>query len=171
MKKLFILLLLTGLIFVACNKESEDLKQSEDNSKVYTLEELMSDDFEYNDGKITVEGLCVHVCAHSGKKMFIVGKDPENKLQIFTSENLSSFDKNFEGSNLRVSGTLEEEKIDMKYIQEWEEELAKENSESPETCAFEDSMKKIDAFKSRISKSKKGYVSNYSMTGIEVKQI
>jgi hypothetical protein len=170
MKMIWIMLVLGAMFVVSCSKDEAKMPVEE---KVYTLEELSSDDFEYKDGEnVTVKGLCVHVCAHSGKKMFLSGTDPENKLQIFTSDKISAFEKKYEGSNLVVTGTLEAEKIDMDYINEWESELATEKDGSEEKlCEFEDSMKKVDAFKARVQKSKKGYISVYTMTGTEVKEI
>ena len=164
------MLILGAMFAVSCSKDSAKEPATE---KVYTLEELTSDDFEYKDGeKVTVKGLCVHICAHSGKKMFLSGTNPENKLQIFTSDNISAFDKKYEGSNLVVTGTLEAEKIDMDYIKQWESELAAEKDGSEEKlCEFEDGMKKVEAFKARVEKSKKGYISVYTMTGTEVKEI
>ncbi len=173
MKKILIMLIFGAMFVISCSKDSTEAAKTPVTEKVYTLEELSSDDFEYKDGeKVAVKGLCVHVCAHSGKKMFLSGTDPENKLQIFTSENISSFNKKFEGSNLVVSGTMEEEKIDMDYIKQWESELAAEKDGSEEKlCEFEDGMKKVEAFKARVQKSKKGYISIYTMAGTEVKEI
>jgi hypothetical protein len=175
MTKILILLIAGMFVFSSCSKDNSATEKPVDAEKVYAMDDLLSDDFEYKDGKVTIEGLCVHVCAHSGKKMFIVGDDPNNKLQIFTSDAISTFNKEFEGSKLRVSGTLEEEKIDMNYIKEWEAEIAAENagekSDEKAACAFEESMKKVDWYKKRIENSKKGYISNYTMTGVEVKQI
>lgn len=169
--KYLLMIIITGLLLLSsCSKDAAD-KAPVTDEKVYTIDELNSGDFEYKEGKITVSGLCVHVCAHSGKKMFITGKDPENKLQIFTSADISVFDKKYEGSNLQVTGTLEEEKIDMNYIKEWESEIAKEGSDGEKLCEFEESMKKINGMKDKVVKSKKGYISIYTMTGFEVKTI
>lgn len=169
MKKLLMIIISGLLLLSSCSKDAAE-KAPAKSEKVYTIDELNSGDFEYKEGKITVSGLCVYVCAHSGKKMFITGKDPENKLQIFTSADISVFDKNYEGSNLQVTGTLEEEKIDMNYIKEWESEIAKEG-EGEKSCEFEESMKKINIIKDKVVKSKKGYISKYTMTGFEVKTI
>ncbi len=171
MNKILVLLIAGMFAFNSCSKD-KTAEQPIDANKTYTMAELISDNFEFKAGeKVTVEGLCVHVCEHSGKKMFIVGDDPNNKLQIFSSDALGSFDKEFEGSKVRVSGTLEEEKIDMNYIKEWEAEIAAESKVEKESCEFETNMKKVDWYKHRVEKSKKGYVSNFTMTGLEVKAI
>ncbi|MBX3043295.1 MAG: hypothetical protein KIT33_14750 [Candidatus Kapabacteria bacterium] len=168
-----LLILIAGLVMMtACSSDKTDSAKNAGVDKVYTLEELLSDEFTNTGDKVTIEGLCIHVCAHSGKKMFLAGKDADNKLQIFTSDVISAFDKKYEGSTLRVVGTLEEEKIDMNYIKEWEEELAAEAAEVGEhACEFEDNMNRIDLLKDKIAKSKKGYISKYTMTGVEVKEM
>lgn len=159
------------IIVVACSNDKADNKNNETNEKVYTVEDLMSNDFEYKDGLITVKGLCVHICEHSGKKLFIVGNNPDNKLIIMSSDEIPVFDKKYEGNTLEISGTLEEERIDMNYLTEWEKELAEAKEIDEEACQFETNMKKINDYKERLANSKKGYVSYYSMIGKKIKSI
>lgn len=166
--------LFVSILFMsACSQDSADKAATVDQDKVYSLEELMNEDFTYTDGsKVIVEGLCVHVCSHSGKKMFLSGIDDGNKIQIMTSDAIGMFDKKYEGSKLRVTGTLEEERIDMNYIKEWESELVEETeADGGHSCSFEESMAKIDDLKQKVANSKKGYISRYTMTGLEVKEI
>lgn len=165
-----IIILLGGLLLLAaCSKSPENAKQKIETAKVFSVDEILNDNFEYNNQMIEIKGLCVHVCSHSGKKMFISGKSPEAKLQIFTSDKINSFDKKFEGSNLQVTGLLEEEKITAEDLDALEAET--EANKSSETCDFESEMKKIKDLKSRITKSKKGYISKYTMSGVKVKVI
>ena len=171
MYKLYAIVAIAALLIISCNKDASKTPEQTAEIKVLKLEDLAKDDFEYKSGDVTVEGLCVHVCAHSGKKMFIVGKDENNKLQIFTSEKIATFDKNLEGNNIQVTGTLEEERIDNKYIANMEAELAKENPESKGTCPTEEDMNKINDLKSKVANSKKGYISIYTMIGSKVKSI
>ncbi len=167
---MFITIILALVMLNSCTWEKTE-PQAQKN-QIYTVDDLMNEDFVYKVGdKVSVEGLCVHVCSHSGKKMFISGATPDNRLQIFTGDNIPSFDKKYEGSKVIVTGLLEEEKIDMAYINEWLAEIEKESSESTESCEFEESMKKVELLKAQVEKSKKGYVSKYTMTGIEVKEI
>ncbi|MDX9790726.1 MAG: hypothetical protein RBT61_07855, partial [Candidatus Kapabacteria bacterium] len=67
---------------------------------------------------------------------------------------------------------LEEEKIDMNYINQWETELAAEADEVGEhACEFEANMNKIEALKEKIAKSKKGYISKYTMNISSLKEL
>ena len=164
MKKTFILLFAVAFVLFACKQEEKPAEQV----KKVTLEEINSNKFEYKGGEVEVEGLVVHVCSHSGKKMFIAkAEDPEMKLQILTSEAISAFPKDLEGIKVKVVGTLEEEKLYMDYANKLEEELkaeAKEVKDDPDhACAFEESMKKVQNLKEKIQNSPKGYVSKFKM--------
>jgi hypothetical protein len=55
---------------------------------------------------IIVEGKVVHVCTETGKKMFIVGTDPDVRLFIAAGENISKFPMELLGSEVIVEGTI-----------------------------------------------------------------
>lgn len=169
MKKSLILILAIMFTLVACKKAENPAQEVQ---KV-TLEQINSGNFEYKGGDVEIEGLVAHVCAHSGKKMFIVNPDnPELKLQILTGDKISSFPKDLEGVKVSVIGTLEEEKLDMEYANKLEEELKAESKDDPEhSCEFEESMKKVQNLKEKIQNSPKGYVSKFKMTAKSFKKI
>lgn len=171
MKKILSLIALVAMFFVSCNQESNQPQKEESTVKILNVKDLNNDEFEYKSGEVTVEGLCVHVCSHSGKKMFIVGENENDKLQILTSDKISVFDKKLEGSKVVVSGTLEEEKVTADDIAQMEAELMKEDPKTGEMCATEEDMKDINDMKERIAKSKKGYISFYTLIGTKVKSI
>jgi len=55
---------------------------------------------------IVVEGKVVHVCTVSGKKLFIVGDDPDVRLFISAGENMPKFPMELLGSQVVVEGTI-----------------------------------------------------------------
>jgi len=57
--------------------------------------------------KISVEGKVVHVCMQSGKKMFIVGENPDIRLFITAGEDMPKFPTELLGSEIVVEGTIE----------------------------------------------------------------
>lgn len=68
----------------------------------------------YMGQKVQVEGLVVHVCKHGGKKMFLVGDDPEIRVKVDASDEVSVFSMDLEGSTVVVQGIvqpLEEEAV------------------------------------------------------------
>jgi hypothetical protein len=61
-----------------------------------------------NVGKeMEIQGLVVHVCKHGGKKLFIVGEDPEKRVKITASDKVSVFQPELEGSTIWVKGIVE----------------------------------------------------------------
>lgn len=55
---------------------------------------------------IVVEGKVVHVCTHSGKKLFIVGENPDVRLFIAAGEDMPKFPMELLGSNVVVEGLI-----------------------------------------------------------------
>jgi hypothetical protein len=62
---------------------------------------------QYMGQKIQIEGMVVHVCKHGGKKMFIVGDDPDVRVKIDASDEVSVFKTELEGSTVMVQGIVE----------------------------------------------------------------
>ena len=56
--------------------------------------------------KISVEGKVVHVCTHSGKKLFITGDNPDVMLYVQAGEEMPKFPMELLGSEVVVEGTL-----------------------------------------------------------------
>lgn len=55
---------------------------------------------------ISVEGKVVHVCAMSGKKLFITGENPDIRLYVQAGENMPKFPMELLGSKIVVEGTI-----------------------------------------------------------------
>ena len=60
----------------------------------------------YVNKNISVEGKVVHVCPHTGKKMFIVGDNPDIRLYIEAGEETPKFPMELLGSVITVEGNL-----------------------------------------------------------------
>ena len=61
------------------NKEAA-VKQEGESGSVVQFASLAENPDNYLGKTITVEGKVVHVCTHSGKKLFIVGENPDFRL-------------------------------------------------------------------------------------------
>jgi hypothetical protein len=55
---------------------------------------------------ILVEGKVIHVCMETGKKLFIVGENPDISLYIAAGENISKFPMELMGKNVVVEGVI-----------------------------------------------------------------
>ncbi len=68
---------------------------------------LVSNPSDYIGKNISVEGKVVHVCTHSGKKLFITGEDPNVKLYVQAGEEMPKFPAELLGSKIVVEGTID----------------------------------------------------------------
>ncbi len=114
---------------------------------------------------IYVSGTVDHVCKHGGKKVVIVSDDGEASLKIMAGDKISKFDKSIEGEVIHVLGTVKELRVDEAYLLNWEEEVkGHHKAEDPE---YKEDMAKIADLRKKIKESDKGYLSFFSMDGIE----
>ena len=66
----------------------------------------------YMDQKVEMEGMVVHVCKHGGKKMFIVGTNPDVRVKIDASDVVTVFEPELEGSTVVVQGIVHPMDVD-----------------------------------------------------------
>jgi hypothetical protein len=114
MKKLTILALISFLLLSATSLFAQDNMKTRQvsataNSQVVVITPEKFQDFAAeNVGKeVEIKGMVVHVCKHGGKKLFIVGNDPEMRVKITTSEKINVFEPELEGSTILVQGIIE----------------------------------------------------------------
>lgn len=111
MTKKIILVLLTVMISITAGTAfSQDVKKSGKAAKTMTIDPV---DFPDKAGdlvgqEVEIEGLVVHVCKHGGKKMFIIGENPDIRVKIDASDKVTVFNAELEGSTVHVRGIVEE---------------------------------------------------------------
>jgi len=126
MTRTFMAVVMVSLLLFSCksNKNNSDVAEIDINK----FDEVAPD---YVDKEVSMTGLAVHVCMHSGKKLHLVGDDQEKKIVVYTSEDLSSFPTDIEGKTVKVFGFIREEVITVETIQQWEAEMAAAEEEAP----------------------------------------
>ena len=101
---------LLSLLIVSCGTGdgSKKDKSTASGDAVVAIEfaQLMADPAQYSGKEIAVSGKVIHVCAHSGKKMFIVGDDPDIRLFVTIGEELPKVPMELLGSDVVVTGKL-----------------------------------------------------------------
>jgi hypothetical protein len=112
MRKLTLLALVSFLLVSASTLIAQDMKAKPVAVTSEITATVSPEKFqEYaaqNVGKeVEISGMVVHVCKHGGKKMFIVGDDPEKRVKITASEKVSVFEPELEGSVVLVQGVIE----------------------------------------------------------------
>lgn len=102
----FISLAFAGLIIASCGNKSGKVTTSTLNAENIQFASLVENPGNYIDKDIVVEGKVVHVCPHTGKKMFIVGENPDVMLYITAGENTPKFPMELLGSTISVEGHI-----------------------------------------------------------------
>ena len=51
------------------------------------VDNLLADAEKLTGGKVTVEGVCTHICRHGGRKIFLMGTDDTQVIRIEDGEN------------------------------------------------------------------------------------
>lgn len=170
------------LLFISCNAgNSEKEATTSTEIKIITVDELLSNADVYANKPVKIKGTVTHVCRHGGQRLFIIGNDPNQRLKITTGPKISEFEVELEGSEVAVSGTLDEERIDENYLNTWEQEvMEKPEDEHTEGMGVHDGnhvsnnqeeLDKINNFREKIKVSEKGYLSFYSISCDSLKEL
>ena len=114
MKKLTFLAILSFVMFSVSAlyaQESKKIVQASAavESKVTNITPERFQDFAQDNvgTAVEIEGMVVHVCKHGGKKLFIIGDDPDIRIKITASDKVNVFEPELEGSTIRVEGIIE----------------------------------------------------------------
>ncbi len=135
MIKKVLLFAVIAAFFASCSNTSGDKNtQIADNSNAepvaITIEEFLAAPDSYVGKQVQIEGTAVHVCRETGKRMFIIGQDPDERIQVKAGEAIPSFAVELEGSDVQVAGLVDELRIDEAYLTQWENEVKADNPES-----------------------------------------
>ena len=77
---------------------------------------------------VTIEGVCTHTCRHGARKIFLMGSDDMQTVRVESGE-LGSFDPQCVNRIVRVTGTLDEQRVDEAYLAAWEEQTKAQTGE------------------------------------------
>jgi hypothetical protein len=75
--------------------------------KVLKIDEFQDAAPELVGKQVEIQGMVVHVCAHGGKKMFLIGSNPDIRVKITASDKVNVFDSELQGSTVSVQGIVE----------------------------------------------------------------
>lgn len=123
--KRIVLLMLVPFFMVACNQKVSNEKETatEDKLVEVSINDLLENAGDYVGKTVLISGTVDHVCKHGGKKMFVFGENPEDRIKITTGKNIGSFEVELEGSKVNVQGIVNELKVDENYLTMREQEL------------------------------------------------
>ena len=87
-------------------KNASETQTSETQSSVMEVDNLLADAEKLTGGKVTVEGVCTHICRHGGRKIFLMGTDDTQVIRIEAGEKIGSFKPECVNNVVRVTGRL-----------------------------------------------------------------
>jgi hypothetical protein len=108
-KRFFSLLILAAIIPSCNNAGKKDVASTQvkvEGIEIVNFDTLVAHTENYVGRNIMVEGKVVHVCTESGKKLFIVGTNPDVRLYIQAGENMPKFPMDLLGSQVMVEGKI-----------------------------------------------------------------
>jgi len=182
MKSLSLTLML-AISLLACNqqnKKSQADTESNPAADTVSIHELTTHASDYVGKTVLFTGIADHVCKMDGKKMFLVGADPDDRIKVTPGGKLPPFKVELEGSTVEVEGIVKELKIDESYLATMEQGLQKTTGKQMGVeGAHEEGNKEMEqmeqanqlkALREQLEKSGKNHISIYSVEGMEVKE-
>lgn len=167
-KKVLGTLAIVALIYSCGTKQ----KKAENTIEKIKIEDLMANIDNYIDTDIAIGGIVNHVCAHGGKRLFLVSENSDVTIKVIPTEAFGVFNKELEGSSVYVYGIVKELRIDDAYINDLEKEMSEgveseathdgNHSGEEETTGIDSSqVQKIAEMRQEVAASGKGYISQY----------
>lgn len=171
-----------GIFFLeSCKSNSSKTTASEtrNTSQVLEVDKLLSEAGQLAGQTVEVEGICTHICAHGGGKIFLMGSDDTKNIRIEAGKEIGKFKPETVNNIVRVKGILVEDRIDEAYLTQWEEKVkaqtAEKHGKTEAGCTSEQkargeaatnsTQERIDNFRKRITerqeKEGKDYLSFY----------
>jgi hypothetical protein len=109
LRKFLSLVIISATISSCINsgkKEAASKNINSDRGERVEFAALIANPDNFVGKNIVIEGKVVHVCTETGKKMFIVGENPDVRLFVAAGENISKFPMELLGSEIRVEGVI-----------------------------------------------------------------
>ena len=112
---------------------------------------------------VTIEGVCTHTCRHGARKIFLMGSDDTQTVRVESGE-LGSFDPQCVNRIVRVTGTLDEQRVDEAYLAAWEEQTKAQTGERHGTTEAGCDAEKAARQETGKAAEGKDYLSFYYVT-------
>jgi len=172
-KNLFPILIVSIFFFASCNQGTDKAAENKSDTALLTVLTFDTSAYNYVDKPVIIEGTVLHTCKHGGKRMFMVDGTDSVRVEITAGQDIAKFEESLVGSRVRVFGILKEERIDEKYLNEWENELKKpeENHDAGihtgakghEDQGVQEKLDQINYYREQIKNSGTDHLSFYSI--------
>ncbi len=105
-KRIFSFVIIAAIVASCGTKSQKETASTTEAAAKVEFASLVENPDNYVGKSIIVEGKVVHVCTHSGKKLFIVGENPDITLFIAAGEDMPKFPLELMGSTVAVEGVI-----------------------------------------------------------------
>lgn len=122
MRKSLYLMTALALLLAGCGSDNGETDETAQAPMPVTIVEFNANAADFVDKTVVISGTVDHVCKHGGKRMFIMGDDPSDRVKIESGDKIAAFDVALEGSAVRVVAVGRVETIDAAYLDTWEAE-------------------------------------------------
>jgi len=175
-KKLFLLTLPCIFLLASCNQATKEAETKKADTATVAVLTFFDSAVNHVEKTIRIEGTVVHTCKHGGKRMFLVDGVDSIRVEITAGNNIPKFDESLIGSRVKVLGVLKEERVDAKYLNEWEAEVLKPaedhstglhtGAKGHEDKGKQEKLEEINSLRTDLKNSGKDHLSFYSVEAI-----
>lgn len=176
------LIIIALMAFSACNRGAKETTgENKSDTAILTVATFDTSAYNYVDKPVIIEGTVLHTCKHGGKRMFLVDGTDSIRVEITAGPEIAKFDDQLVGSRVRVFGILKEERIDEKYLNEWENEVKKpvENHDAGvhsgakghEDQSASDKLEQINSLREDLKNSSKDHLSFFSIEASKFEEL
>jgi hypothetical protein len=169
------------IFILSCNNAGKEEAAKSDTTPV-TVAGFLTVADSLVDKPVTIEGTVMHTCKHGGKRMFLVDNNNDSiMVEVTAGGTIAKFDEALIGSRVLVAGLLREERIDDKYLNEWEAEVMKPEetheagvhtgAKGHEDQGKQDKLDQINAYRAELKASGKDHLSNFSIEAVSYKEL
>lgn len=187
MLKNLALIILAVAFLASCAGDTSDQAAGSDDVAELTIAQLNTEAAHYAGKLVKVTGTVDHVCQHGGKRMFLMGADPSDRIKVECGDQ-PPFKPEYEGSDFTVTGTLIELRVDEDYLNNMAAEIqaeeheacpaeqqsqdATQQAEHDDHADHDDPLAQVKALRAKLSESGQDFLGYYHIecaTAREVK--
>lgn len=168
MKNVLMFLLAIGLLGACSGNSNKTAANTESEPEAISVDSFLAAASNLIGKEVVVKGKVDHVCKHGGKRVHLFSSCPAKNIQVESADTLVVFSPELEGSEIYVTGIVAEIKIDMAYVQDYEQKIQTLSTgsdsievEQKKGEGHHISLEKIEQWKKDIEASANGYISNY----------
>lgn len=170
MKSLNFLLIVFGMMLFSCSGNSgkgsagdAGIEGEEVVNNVVPVNDLLQDPESYVGKVVEVEGLVTHVCKHSGKRLHLTSPATNDMIRVEATGEIRQFERELEGSEVRVRGKVQKLVIDEEYLAKWENEMSK--GETHDHSQNEAETEQLHNMRKRLESSGQDQLVSYWVDG------